>query len=68
MFVQDVNITGKIFTDQTGRFPVPSIDGYRYLMLLYEYDSNTIQAVPMKSRSKEEMVKAYQTHHEYLVK
>ena len=68
VFIKDIEITGKIFTDQTGRFPVPSIEGYKYVMILYDYDSNSVRGVPMKSRSKEEMVRAYQDHHAYLVK
>ena len=44
-------ITGKIFTDQTGQFPCPSISGNKYLFVLYDYDANYIDAVPMPSRT-----------------
>jgi hypothetical protein len=30
---------GQIYTDQTGRFPVVSSKGNRYIMILYDYDS-----------------------------
>jgi hypothetical protein len=33
---------GKIYTDQTGRFPVVSSKGNKYIMMLYDYDSNAI--------------------------
>jgi hypothetical protein len=33
---------GQIYTDQTGRFPVDSSKGNKYIMMLYDYDSNAI--------------------------
>ena len=32
--------TGKIYTDLTGRFPVTSNRGIKYMLILYEYDTN----------------------------
>jgi hypothetical protein len=40
--------TGQIYTDQTGRFILPSSTGNNYLMILYDYDSNHIFVQPMK--------------------
>jgi hypothetical protein len=31
---------GQIYTDQTGRFPVVSSKGNKYIMIVYDYDSN----------------------------
>jgi hypothetical protein len=31
---------GQIYTGQTGRFPVVSSKGNKYIMILYDYDSN----------------------------
>jgi hypothetical protein len=31
---------GQTYTDQTGRFPVVSIKGKKYIMILNDYDSN----------------------------
>ena len=67
-FVQVVEISGQVYTDQTGRFPIPSTSGAVYLMILYDYDSNAIRAEPMKSREASEMAQAYQRHHDYLTK
>ena len=50
----------KMYTDQTGRFPVQSSKGNRYMMVLVEIDSNYIDAEPMKNRSEGEMIRAYQ--------
>ena len=51
--------TGKLSTDQTGRFPKKSQRGYEYIMTLYEYDSNAILVEPMKNRTSGEMLRAY---------
>jgi hypothetical protein len=39
---------GQIYTDQTGRFPVVSSKGNKYIMILYDYDSNVILEKPIK--------------------
>jgi hypothetical protein len=36
--------SGQIYTDQTGRFHVVSSKGNKYIMVLYEYDVNSILA------------------------
>jgi hypothetical protein len=42
---------GQICTDQTGRFPVVSSKGSKYIMIIYDYDSNAILAQPIKDRT-----------------
>ena len=44
-------LSNKIYTDQTGRFPVTSSRWYKYIMIAYDYDSNNILAEPLKSRT-----------------
>ena len=68
VFADCHDITGQIFSDQPGRFLVSSISGHQYIMVVYDYDSNSILAEPMKSRSGTEMRRAYQTIFEYLSK
>jgi hypothetical protein len=51
--------TGKIYTDATGRFILPSSNGNNYLLILYAYDANFIHAEPMKNRTGQEMLAAY---------
>jgi hypothetical protein len=58
---------GKIYTDQTGRFPVVSRKGNKYIMILYDYDSNAILAQPMKDRTSPELLKAFQVMEQELV-
>jgi hypothetical protein len=51
---------GQIYTDQTGRFPGVSIKGNKYIMILYDYDSNAILAQPIKDRTAPELLRAFQ--------
>jgi hypothetical protein len=48
---------GKIYTDQTERFPVVSSKGNKYIMVLYEYDGNAIIAEPIKNRTTVELLR-----------
>jgi hypothetical protein len=60
-------LNGMISTDQTGRFPVKSIKGKSYLMVLYNYDSNVTLATSMKSRTAPDLVAAYNELHQQLL-
>jgi hypothetical protein len=42
---------GQIYTDQTRRFPVVSSKDNKYIMILYDYDSNAILAQPIRDRT-----------------
>ena len=42
---------GRVYTDQTGRFPVTSSRGHQYVMVMYDYDSNSILTEPLKNRT-----------------
>jgi hypothetical protein len=50
---------GQIYTDQTGIFPVVSSKGDKYIMILYDYDSNAILAQPIKDRTAPELLKTF---------
>eukprot|EP00957_Ditylum_brightwellii_P131181 10005659-Ditylum_brightwellii.AAC.1 len=47
---------GKIYTDQTGKFPVISSKGNRFVMVIYAYDTNCILVEPMKNRTERSIV------------
>jgi hypothetical protein len=49
-----------------GRFPVTLNRGDKYLVIFYIYDSNFVKFVPIKSRSKEELLWAYRLVYAYL--
>ena len=56
----------QIAMDLTGRFPVISSRGYRYILVVVDGDSNAILVEPMKNRSDAEYIRAYETIHAYL--
>jgi hypothetical protein len=56
----------QLYTDLTGRFPVRSSKGNWYVMICYSFDCNYVKAVPMKSRSVSEWLKAYGGIHQEL--
>jgi hypothetical protein len=64
IFVDVHHVTGKLSSDQTGRFPTTSTSGHNYLMVVYEYDANFIHAEPLKSRSGPTILAAYQHVHQ----
>ena len=60
--------TGKTFSDQTGRFLIPSSSGNNYVFIMYDYDSNSIHAEAMPNRTAKAHVAAYTTVHNRLVR
>ena len=56
----------QIAMDLTGKFPVTSSRGHRYLLIVWDGDSNAIIAEPMKNRSDNEYIRAYQLVVQYL--
>ena len=65
-YLQTREFAGKVSTDQTGRFPITSSRGSKYLMVLYDHDSNTILAEPLTSRNERELIRATRILHAYL--
>ena len=59
VYAECLSITGKIFSDLPGRFVVPSSRGNNYLLIIYDFDSNAIEAQPIKSRSATDIVNGF---------
>ena len=59
-------ITGRVHSDQTGALPITSISGNKYIFILYDEDSNYIDAVPIPSRTKHQILAAYKSSHAML--
>jgi hypothetical protein len=57
---------GVIYTDLTGAFPVTSRKGNKYQLVLYDYDSNSILVKPVKTRSDNETLQAYDNLYKHL--
>ena len=66
VYMKPIQMTGQIYSDQTGRFPVTSSRGNKYIMIVYDYDSNAILSEPLKSRTENELLRAYTKLHTYL--
>jgi hypothetical protein len=58
---------GRIYSDITGKFIIPSSQGNNYLLVVYDYDSNFIFAEPMANRNSETILKTYQPIHDAIV-
>ena len=58
--------TGKVYTNQTGRFTVRSSAGNQYILVLYDYDSNEIMTEALKTRQGPKLLKAYAKIIKYL--
>ena len=61
-----VEFIGKGSTDQTGRFPVPSSYGSKYLVVLYDHNSNAIPTEPLTSYSERKLIRAPCVLHSYI--
>jgi hypothetical protein len=49
-----------MFSDQTGKFPITSARGYRYIMVAVELDGNYIDCELIQSRTAKSLITAYQ--------
>jgi hypothetical protein len=67
VFAAVTDVTGQISTVLTGQFPITSGRGNKYILVLYHYDSNAILAEPMKNRSDNEHLRAYNKLHQFIV-
>ena len=47
-----VDETNKIYTNQMGKSPMTSSRGKKYVLIMYVYDTNAILELPLKSRSR----------------
>jgi hypothetical protein len=60
------NITGLVFSNQTGCFPITFNRGHEHLVIFYIYDANFILSVQIKNQTKQELLHAYQITYKYL--
>ena len=54
---------GTAFGDLPGRYPVPSIHGHNYMLVIYHYDANSILVEPIKSINKGNILNTYRKIH-----
>ena len=61
-------LQGILGTDQTGRFPVVSDRGHKYIFILYDINVSFIYGVPIKLRRASELFRAFDEAHDVLTK
>jgi hypothetical protein len=66
VYMKPIAVAGQIHSDQTGRFPITSSRSSKYIMVVYDYDSNAILTKPLTSRTETELLQAYSKLHDYL--
>jgi hypothetical protein len=66
MTIIEISISGMLFSNQLGQLPIMSNRGNKYVMIYYIYDANFVKSIPIKSRSKEELLQAYRLAYTYL--
>ena len=65
MSFKTVEIVGKVLTDQTGRLPITSSKGSKYVKVLFTEDINVILGELIKN-SQQEIIRVTTKVHEYL--
>ena len=60
------NLKRKRFSDLTGAFPQKASRGYLYVLVMYDYNRNTILAVPFKNKKAENIRDAFLRVHKVL--
>ena len=57
--VESANLNQKSYLDLTGKFPHTSSRGYKYVLIVYDHDSNAILAQALKTRQASEIKTAW---------
>ena len=66
VYMTTSDVEGKLYSDQTGRFPITSNRGNSVVAIFYCADGNYIKSYPIKSRHKSNLLKAYNDVYDYL--
>ena len=59
VYMTITDLEGKLYSDQTGRFPIMSNCGNCYVVIFYAVDANYIKAYPIKYHHCSQLLKAY---------
>eukprot|EP00804_Cyclotella_cryptica_P015207 CCRYP_000733-RA/>CCRYP_000733-RA protein AED:0.43 eAED:0.26 QI:0/0/0/1/1/1/3/0/840 len=58
IYIKTYDTSNTLYTNQTGKFPHVSSRGFRYQMILYHADTNSIWIEPTKNRTEGELILA----------
>lgn len=64
--IKIIELSRKLCIDQTGRFLVTSSKGNKYVIVIYDHDSNVILARAIKTKSALEQLEKIKEIHSYL--
>ena len=56
-----------ISKDLTGRYPITSRRGYKYVLIMVDWDSDYIKLIPLKSRKSDAIVTAYRDAYNWFI-
>jgi hypothetical protein len=66
VYMTITDMDGKLYSDQTGRFPITSNRGNCYVVIFFAADGNYIKSYPVKSRHRTQLLKAYEEVYAFL--
>jgi hypothetical protein len=66
VFMTITEITGMLFSNPLGQFPIASNRDNKYAVILYIYDANFVKSIPIKSQMKEVLLRVYKLVYGYL--
>ena len=66
VYMTITDVEGRLYSDQTGRFPITSNRGNCYVVIFYAVDGNYIKSYPIKSRHRSQLLKAYDDVYSFL--
>jgi hypothetical protein len=61
VYTQTYMVRKTMFSDQTGQFPIQSLRGNKYIMVMVKINSNAILVESMKNCKDAKMIRAYNT-------
>lgn len=66
VYMTTAEVEGKLYSNQTGQFPISSNRGNSIIVMFYAVDSNYIKYYPIKSCHRPQLVKAYNEVYSYV--
>ena len=66
VYMKITNLSGKLYSDRTGRFPVTSSRGNCYVVIFYTLYGNHIKSYPINSQHIDDLLKSYDEVYSYL--
>lgn len=56
----------KSYSNQTGKFPITSSRGHKYIFVFYHFDTNSVHGIAIKIRNTADICKAWETVYDLL--